>query len=95
MRQSHNLLGGGSILDITHILHIQQKSSQTDAQLSLKTESRAIAREPRDATAVVFGLKFADNIDYKFKSSQASIRRVFGIRGKNCGSFVDTTSSES
>jgi len=28
--------------------------------------------EPRDAAAVVFGLKFADNIHYKFKSSQAS-----------------------
>jgi len=27
---------------------------------------------PRDAAAVLFGLKFADNIHYKFKSSQAS-----------------------
>ena len=34
-------------------------------------ESRVVAREPRDAAAVVFGLKFADNIHYKFKSSQA------------------------
>ena len=32
-------------------------------------ESRAVARKPRDATAVLFGLKFADNINYKFKSS--------------------------
>jgi len=31
-------------------------------------ESRAIAREPRDAAAVVFGLKFADKIHYKFKN---------------------------
>jgi len=31
-------------------------------------ESRAIARTPRDAAAVLFGLKFADNIHYKFKS---------------------------
>jgi len=38
----------------------------------LKQESRAVAREPRDAAAVVFGLTFADNIHYKFKSSQAS-----------------------
>ena len=37
-----------------------------------KQESRAVARKPRDAAAVVFGLKFADNIHYKFKSSQAS-----------------------
>jgi len=35
-------------------------------------ESRAVARKPRDAAAVLFGLKFADNIHYKFKSSQAS-----------------------
>ena len=33
-------------------------------------------REPRDAAAVVFGLKFADNIHYKFKSSQASKARL-------------------
>jgi len=37
-----------------------------------KQESRAVARKPRDAAAVVFGLKFSDNIYYKFKSSQAS-----------------------
>jgi len=35
-------------------------------------ESRAVARKPRDAAAIFFGLKFADSIHYKFKSSQAS-----------------------
>ena len=40
-------------------------------------ESRAVAREPRDAAiTVVFGSKFADNIHYKFKSSQASKARL-------------------
>jgi len=39
-------------------------------------ESRAVARKPRDAAAVLFGLKFADNIHYKFKSSQASKARL-------------------
>jgi len=34
-------------------------------------ESRAVARKPRDAAAVLFGLKFTDS-HYKFKSSQAS-----------------------
>jgi len=34
-------------------------------------KSRAIARKPRDAAAVLFGLKFADGIHYKFKSSRA------------------------
>ena len=28
-------------------------------------------KKPRDAAAVLFGLKFADNTHYKFKSSQA------------------------
>jgi len=32
-------------------------------------ESRAVARELRDVAAVVFGLKFADNIHYKSKST--------------------------
>ena len=32
----------------------------------LKQESHAVARKPRDAAAVVFGLKFAGNIHYKF-----------------------------
>ena len=33
-------------------------------------------RKPRDAAAVLFGLKFADNIHYKFESSQASKARI-------------------
>jgi len=41
-----------------------------------RQESRAVAREPRDAAAVVFGLKFADNIHYKLKRSQASKARL-------------------
>jgi len=37
---------------------------------------KAVARKSRDAAAVVFfGLKFADNIHYMFKSSQASKSR--------------------
>jgi len=39
-------------------------------------ESRAVASKPRDAAAVVFFvLKFADNIHYRFKNSQASSLR--------------------
>ena len=38
-------------------------------------ESRDVARKPRDVAAVLFGIKFADNIHYKFKSSQASKAR--------------------
>ena len=41
-----------------------------------RQESRAVRRKPRDAAAVLFGLKFADNIHYKFKNSQASKARL-------------------
>jgi len=41
-----------------------------------KQERRAVARKPRDAAAVRFGLKFTDNIPYKFNSSQASKARL-------------------
>jgi len=41
-----------------------------------KQENCAVARKPRDAAAVLFLLKFADNIHYKFKSSQASKARL-------------------
>jgi len=36
-----------------------------------KTKKKQEARKPRDAAAVLFGLKFADNIHYELKSSQA------------------------
>jgi len=39
-------------------------------------QSHAVARKQRDAAAVLFGLKFADNIHYKFKSSQAAKARL-------------------
>jgi len=35
--------------------------------MNIKQESRAVARKPLDAAAVVFGLKFADNVHYKFE----------------------------
>jgi len=39
-------------------------------------ESRVVAKKPHDAAAVLFGLKFADNIHCKFKSSLASKARL-------------------
>jgi len=47
-----------------------------------KQESRAVARIPRDAAAVVFGLKFADNIHYKFTPTVAKLRKQ-GFRAPN------------
>jgi len=46
------------------------------ALLHVLTRSRALARKPRDAAAVLFGLKFAHDIHYEFKSSQASKARL-------------------
>jgi len=46
------------------------------ATIHILQERRAVTRKPRDATAVLFGLKFADNIRYKLKSSQASKARL-------------------
>jgi len=44
--------------------------------LASKQENRAVARKPRDAVAVLLGLKFADNIHFKFQSSHASKARL-------------------
>jgi len=35
-----------------------------------------LGKKPRDAAAVLFGLKFANNIHYNFNSSQASKARL-------------------
>jgi len=45
-----------------------QRIGQTSQQ-----ESRAVARKPRDAAAVLFGLKFADNIHCK-QASKAMLQ---------------------
>jgi len=55
-------------------------------------ESRAVARKPRDAAAVLFGLKFADDTHYKFKSSQASKARLQS--SKHTGTKHNLTQNE-
>jgi len=40
--------------------------------MHIQQEICAVARKLCDTAAVLFGLKFADNIHYKSKSSQAS-----------------------
>ena len=45
--------------------------------LTILQENHAVARKPRDAAAVLFALKFVDDvIHYKFKISQASKARL-------------------
>ena len=55
---------GGTAITRVHPVHLTNVIGQN------LQESRAVARKPRDATTVLFGLKFADNIHYNF--SQAS-----------------------
>jgi len=43
---------------------------------SVVQESRAVARKPRDAAAVIFSLKFAVNIHYNFYPRDAMLARV-------------------
>jgi len=50
-------------------------------------ESHTVVRKPRDAAAVVFGLKFADNIHCKFKSSQASKARLYSSKHTGAKQF--------
>jgi len=49
---------------------------KNERQRTYEQESHAVARKPRDAAAVLFGLKFADNIHYKYKISQLSKARI-------------------
>ena len=58
------------------ILKVFRRCRSSSRVILRKQESRAVARKPSDAAAVLFGLKFADNIHYKFKSSQASKARL-------------------
>jgi len=55
--------------------------SPSSSLVKEKQESRDVARKPRDAAAILFGLKFADNIHYKFKSI-AKLRKP-GFRAPN------------
>ena len=53
---------------------IQIHPSFRDIGSPIIQESRAVARKPRDAAAVLFGSKFSDNIHYKLR--QASKARL-------------------
>jgi len=53
-----------------YLASVSTTISQLEAVATCK--SRAVAKKPRDAVAVLFGLQFVDTIHYKFMSSQAS-----------------------
>ena len=52
----------------------KKKSSVRTSEI-MKQESRAAARQPRNAETILFGLKFANAIHYKLRCSQASISK--------------------
>jgi len=57
----------------------------------VRQESGAVARKPRDAAAVLFGLKFANTIHYNFKSSQASKARLQSSKHRPTGAKHNLT----
>ena len=62
--------GPPNVIMINYSAYIISVASPT------RKETRAVARKLHDAAAVLFGLKFADSIHYKFKNSQASNARL-------------------
>ena len=71
--ESEHLLCGHPIQAALLVLPVRLSVCPVRAPNSkTKQESRAVARKPRDAAAVLFDLKFADNIHQNFKSSQVS-----------------------
>jgi len=49
-------------------------------------ESRAVARKPSDAEAVLFDLKFANNIHYNLRVAKL---RTLGFRAPNTGAKTE------
>jgi len=58
-------------LDSKHVCVLRAGFFNTRCKIILQ-ESRAVARKPRDAAAVLFALKFADDIHYNFTGRQHS-----------------------
>jgi len=68
------------LLFLTSLEFLRRATPDTEAFMvkrnKKKTRKPSVARKPRDVAAVLFGLKFADHIHYKFKTSQASKARL-------------------
>jgi len=59
---------------------ILPKQNKLFSSENITNKKAVLSQGNRDAAAVLFGLKFADNIHYKFKSSQL---RKPGFRAPN------------
>ena len=71
------------------VLDNHQKIDLNQIKIITEQENRSVARKPRDAAAVLFSLKFADNIHYKFKGSQPSKARLQNFKHR-ASSYVLT-----
>jgi len=65
-----------TIITITARICIAPPTALDGSSSQAERRKPCCRKEPRDAAAVVFGLKFADNFHYKFKSSQVSKARL-------------------
>jgi len=62
---------------------VDYTSTHIHTYIKLVTRKKCCRKETaRDASVVLIGLKFADDIHYKFKSSQASKARLHSYRHK-------------
>jgi len=61
---ANDIIIASTVFELQRLFHICERE--------IETLDMFVNAKPRDAAAVLFGLKFADNIHYKFKSSQAS-----------------------
>jgi len=67
---------------LRHVVTVYETATTDRSHIKkeFEQESRVDATKPRDVAAVLFGLKFVDNIHYKFKSSRL---RKPGFRAPN------------
>jgi len=79
-RQTERSLNGNSTIVIGEIDYQSCSLERTN----INKKARAAARKPRDAEAILFGLKFANDIHYVLSCSQASIEQGFGAPNIDC-----------
>jgi len=79
-RQTERSLNGNSTIVIGEIDYQSCSLERTN----INKKARAAARKPRDAEAILFGLKFANDIHYTLSCSQASIEQGFGAPNIDC-----------
>ena len=85
-----NWCGSDTLVHNAIIVLTWRHSDDVKWRSAFRQESRAVARKPRDAAAVLFGLKFADNIHNMFVMAKVV---DFGTNRKRVCDFLHFWSS--